>query len=461
MTDVNLKIRHAKRQNAQNLDLKDCKLESIPIEVFQLKTLLNLNLSNNKLTSVDKSIENLKNLTEFNIENNSINSLPEEILSLPNLKYLRLINNPIYDQLQDYNLNWKESVREFLYKKEEISQDLEIKKTDEKNENISSTGCILNNQNLPSQNKKVPFTINSGLKVNLFNHTLGNFNLIKRDSLTAESNQPQINDTKKISLVSEGTCNIFPLKERENLLLSSNHINNTNQIRIPSGNINKKLAMNTILKNRKSVNSDKEEFENQENCDNQTKLKKLENRENSSKLFKEPKNRENDDYLLLEYKLKQQNEEMEKLKNKIENLQIELKQTKQLNFNMEEDYKNNLKLLEGEIKILKNKGMEKNVENIITSKRNWMENSSISNPVISGSSGLSGLSSNLIGSSIQNRNHEDNESKIKELENQLQKENLSNKRFKNEVDRLNQQLTLTKQSHNLSAENILKSKNEI
>ena len=37
-------------------------------------------------------------------------------------KYLRLINNPIYDQLQDYNLNWKESLREFLYKKEEISQ---------------------------------------------------------------------------------------------------------------------------------------------------------------------------------------------------------------------------------------------------------------------------------------------------------------------------------------------------
>jgi hypothetical protein len=442
MTDVNLKIRHAKRQNAQNLDLKECNLESIPNEVFQLKTLLNLNLSSNKLTTIDKAIENLKILTELNLENNFITSLPEEILSLPNLKYLRLTNNPIYDHLEDFNLNWKESLREYLKNKDK-DKDKEVstsqsQKIGEKFENNLSTN--LNNQNVPFPNKKVPFTINSGMKINLHNHTLGNFNLLKRDSLTAQSNQPL--DNKKNVPIIEGTTNTFistKERERENLLLSSN---NNNPIRIQSGNINKKLAMNTILKNRKSVNNvntDKEE--------------KIENEISSNlpNLHKEPNlNNETENNSHLEsIKLKEKNDELEKLKNKIENLEIELRQIKQQNLKKEEDYKNNLRLLEGEIKNLKIKGdSEKKVENIITNKRNWMDNSSVSNQLMS-NSGVS---------SIQNRNLEDTESKIKDLENQLQKESLSNKRLKNEVERLNQQLVLSKQNQNFSAENILKSK---
>ena len=52
MSDIKLKIRHAKRGNEKVLDLSDMGLTEIPIDVVQLSLLETLNISNNKITSL-------------------------------------------------------------------------------------------------------------------------------------------------------------------------------------------------------------------------------------------------------------------------------------------------------------------------------------------------------------------------------------------------------------------------
>jgi len=78
MSEIKLKIRHAKRANERSLDLSGMSLTEIPIDIVQLTMLETLNVSNNKLTSL-KRVEQLPNLKDIIAQNNNINILPQEL----------------------------------------------------------------------------------------------------------------------------------------------------------------------------------------------------------------------------------------------------------------------------------------------------------------------------------------------------------------------------------------------
>ena len=52
MSEIKLKIRHAKRGNERTLDLSNMGLTEIPVDIVQLTLLETLIVSNNKLTSL-------------------------------------------------------------------------------------------------------------------------------------------------------------------------------------------------------------------------------------------------------------------------------------------------------------------------------------------------------------------------------------------------------------------------
>jgi len=52
MSDIKLKIRHAKRGNERNLDLSNMGLIEVPMDINQLTNLESINLSGNKLTNL-------------------------------------------------------------------------------------------------------------------------------------------------------------------------------------------------------------------------------------------------------------------------------------------------------------------------------------------------------------------------------------------------------------------------
>ena len=74
ISDIKLKIRHAKRGNEKSLDLSGQGMTELPVDLLQLTMLESLNVSNNKLTSL-KKIESLPNLREVNASHNMIASL--------------------------------------------------------------------------------------------------------------------------------------------------------------------------------------------------------------------------------------------------------------------------------------------------------------------------------------------------------------------------------------------------
>ena len=78
MSEIKLKIRHAKRGNERTLDLSNMGLTEIPVDIVQLTLLETLIVSNNKLTSL-RRVEQLQNLREINASNNNITSLHAEL----------------------------------------------------------------------------------------------------------------------------------------------------------------------------------------------------------------------------------------------------------------------------------------------------------------------------------------------------------------------------------------------
>jgi len=52
MSEIKLKIRHAKRANERTLDISGMGLTEIPVDIVQLTMLESLNVSNNKITSL-------------------------------------------------------------------------------------------------------------------------------------------------------------------------------------------------------------------------------------------------------------------------------------------------------------------------------------------------------------------------------------------------------------------------
>lgn len=262
MSDVYLKIRHAKRQNAQNLDLSHQNISHVPEDVYNLKYLLNLNLSNNSLSKIDKLIENLKNLSELNLESNQIENLPIELAYLNNLKNVNIKNNPIESKLIDWNLNWKQSLKNFY----------EIKLNEDQNSNsdnkiikIKETNIINNNLEgiqdglmTETNHKKTPFSFNmSNTKLSFMNNTVTKFN------------KKPIYEIPKCQIFDNHKDDNFAKQDLSNS--QNNHIKKSEEItfdqikkdssqnnlkRIQSGKINKKEALNAVLKlkSRDSIN---------------------------------------------------------------------------------------------------------------------------------------------------------------------------------------------------------------
>lgn len=71
LSDIKLKIRHAKRGNEKTLDLSGMGMTELPADITQLSMLENLVVANNKLTSL-RRVENLPNLTAIDARNNNI-----------------------------------------------------------------------------------------------------------------------------------------------------------------------------------------------------------------------------------------------------------------------------------------------------------------------------------------------------------------------------------------------------
>lgn len=94
MSDIKLKIRHAKRSGDTYLDLSNSDMTDIPIEIKQLTMLEKLNLQGNKLTDLSK-IFSLPNLKEVHAGNNKISSLSSEIQQMMSLETLILSGNPV------------------------------------------------------------------------------------------------------------------------------------------------------------------------------------------------------------------------------------------------------------------------------------------------------------------------------------------------------------------------------
>lgn len=94
MSDLSLRIRHAKRSGDSKIDISGLSLASIPSELFELPHLENIDISNNSLKNLDK-IHIFKNLKTLIASKNKINSIPDSILELKNLETLRLDGNPI------------------------------------------------------------------------------------------------------------------------------------------------------------------------------------------------------------------------------------------------------------------------------------------------------------------------------------------------------------------------------
>lgn len=79
------------------LNLSKSKLDTIPLEIFQMTNLIELDLSKNKIEEIQPLIGNLINLERLSMSNNKLVHLPKEIGRLKNLKYLGLNRNELTD----------------------------------------------------------------------------------------------------------------------------------------------------------------------------------------------------------------------------------------------------------------------------------------------------------------------------------------------------------------------------
>lgn len=121
-SDIAIKLRGAKRNNQQDLNLSGKDIDCLPSDLYKITSLVSLNLSNNKLTEIDKQIDNLKNLKELDLSANNFIDLPIEIISLPNLNTLNLKDNPIVNCIPDYSIkNWRTPLKNYLVNKIKIS----------------------------------------------------------------------------------------------------------------------------------------------------------------------------------------------------------------------------------------------------------------------------------------------------------------------------------------------------
>lgn len=97
LSDIKLKIRHAKRGNERRLDLSGMGLTELPADITQLTMLEAINLQDNKLTNL-RRIEQLPNLREIQASNNCVTALHKEMLDMFSIETITLFGNPIVNQ---------------------------------------------------------------------------------------------------------------------------------------------------------------------------------------------------------------------------------------------------------------------------------------------------------------------------------------------------------------------------
>jgi hypothetical protein len=94
MSNVSLKIRHAKRAGETTLNLSNEDLLEVPTDISTLTDLKSLDISHNKISSLD-GLHSLPCLVSLDASFNKIIKLNKSILACKSLTYLSLKNNPI------------------------------------------------------------------------------------------------------------------------------------------------------------------------------------------------------------------------------------------------------------------------------------------------------------------------------------------------------------------------------
>ena len=89
--DIRVKLNLA--EGTGRLDLSECDLESVPMEVFDLTGLTELSLAGNNLTSIPPEIGTLKHLTKLQLSGNRLRQVPDELCLLDALEGLWLHGN--------------------------------------------------------------------------------------------------------------------------------------------------------------------------------------------------------------------------------------------------------------------------------------------------------------------------------------------------------------------------------
>jgi len=84
-------------QETKTLDLRNIKLEQVPLSIFETDNLRSIDLSDNNISELPSEIGNLKTLERLNLSMNPIKRLPEEIGELDSLVTLLLDFNRLED----------------------------------------------------------------------------------------------------------------------------------------------------------------------------------------------------------------------------------------------------------------------------------------------------------------------------------------------------------------------------
>ncbi len=86
-------LKNKEYNSISSISLKECKLKSIPKDLFLFVNLKYLNLADNYLTRISPKIQDLQKLEILNITNNRLMSIPKEISALKEIKSLELSKN--------------------------------------------------------------------------------------------------------------------------------------------------------------------------------------------------------------------------------------------------------------------------------------------------------------------------------------------------------------------------------
>lgn len=89
--DIKVKLNLA--EGTGRLDLSDCELEEVPLQVFDLSNLTELSLAGNNLSHIPSDIGKLRNLEKLQLSGNRLRELPKEICLLDTLEGLWLHGN--------------------------------------------------------------------------------------------------------------------------------------------------------------------------------------------------------------------------------------------------------------------------------------------------------------------------------------------------------------------------------